>query len=751
MKKFRAPAAAIAFLIISVLFIANHQKFHFFIPSQQVELSHGVEYGAVLKGFLFVQEITMQKRYLSRLDLYMAKLPSMYPNENFFLLLDEQHRILFTKRFSSNDFGEALYFPFDLKKNFDVGKGKKIYACVYSVDGDQGSYIGLAKKDNSNLGKLYVVSIVNNDIVQSFENQQSLVDFKGSIGARTYESDSKFFSLLQIILYILAAVFAILISYSSKVASVIRRSRIIPENAFLGFSLVSGLVMLVVTPPFMVPDEPSHFYRSYQVAELNFFKIRDEVPKSLVELSAICDRMKYSTHEKTTFREILSLADIRLDPGRRTQVQTQIYTVPYIPQAAGIVIGKLMHLNPLWLLYLGRMFNLLVSVLLVYLAIRTTPIIKWLFFLIGIMPMTLYQFSSLSYDALTISLSLLLIAVILNFALNPENRIGRRGLFILFLVSGLLAASKPPYFIIVFSFLIIPVARIGSRKKYAVLFIALVSLVMVISQLWAPGRKLFEKLVVADDNVPKTGALFLAEESNPPDMLSLHNPLSAVLPLMPHTTSGDQVPAVRVDSVSPYDPSAQKQYILDDPLRYIGIIFNTLPKSMELYAGSFVGLFGWVDSPLPNFLSYLYLFVLVFVAFGSTAPGVQISFVRKCILLTVFIANFLLIETAMYLYCNPVGSDSIIAVQGRYFIAVAPLLFILFVNRTGIGFIIKGFAPSPRKSTGKKQMNKQIPDTEPSGEMLLTRAVPWIAMLCAMITLLYSFFVIIERFYVIST
>jgi hypothetical protein len=136
MKKIKTPFIALLCFIIPVIFIAGFPSFLTFLPSQQVELSHGVEYGAVVKDFLFVQEITLEKRFISRIDLYMAKLPSSYANEYVFLLLDDHHRILFTKRFSSNDFGEALYFPFDFGRQFDIGRGKKIYACIYSVDGD---------------------------------------------------------------------------------------------------------------------------------------------------------------------------------------------------------------------------------------------------------------------------------------------------------------------------------------------------------------------------------------------------------------------------------------------------------------------------------------------------------------------------------------------------------------------------------------------------------------------------------------
>ncbi len=773
MKKHITTIAAVAFLVVSVFFIAGYKSRLFFLPAQQVELSHGVEYGAVLKGFLFVQEITMQKRYINRMDIYMAKLPNTYPNDNVFLLLDEQHRILFTKRFSSTDFGEALYFQFPFGKNFDIGKGKKIYACIHSINGDQGSYVGLARKENSKLGKLYVVSIVNDDIVQSFEKQQSLVNFTGSIGARTFESDTCYFSFLQIVLYILVLAVALLLFFSRQVGSYIRRSHVMPEYAFLGISLTFGMLMLVITPPFLVPDEPAHFFRSYQIAEFNFFNSNSHIPKSLVELSSICDRMKFNTHEKTTREEILALANIKLNPSVRVHVDAPTYTIPYLPQALGIFAGKIFQLNPFWLFYLGRLFNLIVSLFLVFLAIRTTPVLKWLFFLLGIMPMTLYQFASLSYDAVTIGLSFLLIATLLNDAFNAEKRIGTRELVILFLLSGLLAAGKPPYFMIAFAYLIIPVAKIGSRKKFLLVFAGLVSVVVIVSQLGSPGRLLLEQMLASTSPAAKTVAVFPAEETIPQSTFALRNPLAASLPLLPHTVSSapakaDQpVPAAvngqparpsKNDTAgqkstaaeeNPVNATAQKQYILDDPFRYAGIMFNTFFHSIGLYVVSFVGLFGFVDAPLPTFLALLYLFLLLFVSVFSPTRGIRIGFLRKVVFFAVFAACYVLVETAMYLYCNPVGSNLIIAVQGRYFIALGPLLFLLFVYAATLGFVQKAFGTSSKKKAVVKVHPKQARIATSPEEMFLPKAIPWLALVIGLTTLVYSVYVILERFYVI--
>lgn len=756
MKRFLLPLISLFFLITSSLFIAFNSSFDNFIPAQQVELSHGVEYGAVLKDFLFVQEITMKQRYLSRIDVYMAKLPSQYNNSNVFVLIDNQQRILFTKRFSSADFGEALHFPFNFGKTFDIGAGKTIYACIYSTDGDQQSYIGLARKANSKLGKLYVLPILNNDVLSSFTSRQSVVDFTGTLGIRTYESDSRLFSSFRIVLYFLAFMISLIILAGKRISDQILKIRIKPAYAFAAISTLFGMIMLIITPPFQVPDEPVHFYRSYQVTEFNFFKVKDDFPASLVKLADTCKRMQFSTHEKTSRKEILSLAAIPTNPADRKFVETPDYTIPYIPQAFGIFIGKMSGLNPLWLLYLGRFFNLMVTLLLVFLAIRITPVFKWVFLLLGILPMSLYQFASLSYDAGTIGLSFLLLAWILKMAYGDQTKVSKRNLIWLFVLALLLAASKPPYFLIVFTFLIIPVSRIGSLKKYLIIFSALLLASLMVSQLWSPLRNVAVKFAEhpSRENIEFPGSIpsDLFAENSP----SSHNPLAMALPMLPHAPQNPQAPAQEegksaVNPVaSPFNPGEQKNFILSNPVAYLGILFETVVESSNLYMVSIVGLFGWIDTQLPDGVAFLYLFFLLLLALLSPVPEISIGWKEKAILLGTFLITFVLIETALYLYCNPVGVSPITAVQGRYFIAISPMLLLLFYNNKLHELLFRKVNHKSNSLKIKKSKAKNDPDPFSVSEFRFIKLLPLFAIIFAIFTLIWSVFLILDRFYILS-
>lgn len=773
MKKYKYLIFSILFLLASIFFIANYRSLLTFLPAQEVELSHGAAFGPLLKDYLFVQEIPLKKRYISRIDVFLAKIPSENINENVFLLLDSSHRILYTKRFTSKEIDGAIYYQFDFNKSLDIGKGNKVYACIYSINGEMSNYLALPRKATSKLGKLYVIPVQNNDVVLTIEKQQSVIAFEGSMGLKTFESDSVPFSPLRIALYILALLFALIILFFGKIKPFVLRTTIVPQYAFLAVALVFGLLMVVVTPPFQVPDEPSHLYRSYQVSELNIFKYKDEVPQSLVQLSAMCNRMKFMAHEKTSKKEILALDSIKLNPDIRTYAESTNFTLPYLPQAFGMFVGKVFKLGPLWLFYLGRLFNLLVSVLLVFMAIKTTPVLKWLFFLLGVMPMTLYQMASLSYDAMTISLSFLMIATVLNFALNETKAIRVMDLIMMFLIVIFLSAAKPPYYILAFTFLIVPVKKLGSWIKFSLVLAGLAVTVLLFSQFHDPGRKFFEKF--SDANKPA-----VTDATGKPDDKSLpQNPQPAPLPSAPQKTppakpqeppaapSQQPAPAAQQQTAqpaqttqpaqqpqmvqyNPFDAPAQQKFILDDPIRYMGILIDTFGKFIALYQISFIGLFGWVDTPLPPFVVFSYLILLTIIALTSFEKGIKINLLQRGILLALFLSGYVLVETAMYLYCNPVGCNPITAVQGRYFIAFGPLLFLLVYNTVVGRALDNAFSPSQKNPVASK--GKQKKKTEVivvAAEPLYTKLLPWFVVGFGIFALTFSIYWILARFYII--
>lgn len=116
----------------------------------------------------------------------------------------------------------------------------------------------------------------------------------------------------------------------------------------------------------------------------------------------------------------------------------------YAPAAAGIGLGRLLGLHPLWLFYLARCFSALAIASLFALAIKTLPPPAESFAILPLVPMTLFQTAMISADGFTIALGLLFIAEIprLRFVRGDIARVSRWKLLLLAL---LLSQLRPPY------------------------------------------------------------------------------------------------------------------------------------------------------------------------------------------------------------------------------------------------------------------------------------------------------------------
>jgi hypothetical protein len=70
-------------------------------------------------------------------------------------------------------------------------------------------------------------------------------------------------------------------------------SRLTPDRLVLALGLAGGLLLVFVTPPFHVPDEPAHFFRAYQLAtaaaaEPGPGALGYRLPASLWQVAELC-------------------------------------------------------------------------------------------------------------------------------------------------------------------------------------------------------------------------------------------------------------------------------------------------------------------------------------------------------------------------------------------------------------------------------------------------------------------------------
>jgi len=425
----------------------------------------------------------------------------------------------------------------------------------------------------------------------------------------------------------------------------------LPENAIVVIGIIFGTLFILITPPFQVPDEYTHFYRSFQVSELRVVaevyqdRTGGFLPESLVTTAQkVSNGIPAHPKIKQNIEDIFSLLNLPLESSSRVFVDfsnTSLYSpVPYLPQAIGIALGRIIGMSPILLMYMGRSLNLFSWIFLIYLSIKNSPFFKWSLFLLALSPMSLFLASSLSADAVTNGLSFLLISVLLKYSFEQKKIINKVEIFIVFFISILLALSKLVYFPLVCLYLLIPVKKIGSRKKYFTIFALLVLTTVAAFVLWW----LFS--IKDKVNIP------------PPPNVSLRD---------------------------------QLLFILTNPLNFIKVISNTISVYGYMKIEEFVGKLGWLDTHLPTFHFQLYLLMLLLVSSVSKQKNIIMAFKQRIIILTTLLLNAMFIATILYLACTPVGWSRVECLQGRYFIPLSPLLFLLFYN-SKINFHISKFS-----------------------------------------------------------
>ena len=411
-----------------------------------------------------------------------------------------------------------------------------------------------------------------------------------------------------------------------------------PETAFIILAVIYGLSFLMINPPFQAIDEKTHFLRASDVSEGHMMPSQVNgrslvtITEGMAAVTAKFNDLSIYPYDKLTVGELTAGLDIPINEKFKTSNDISIFAivtyppVPYFASALGMDLCKILNLPALMFLYIGRLMNLFVWLLLIYLAIKITPVHKWVMFLLSLMPLTIYQGASLSADSFTIAVSFLVIAIFLKFAFDEAKKsVTKLDLIIIFGLVLMLTLSKPVYFILMFLFFLIPSYKLGNRKKlfstFAVMFLSIV----VIESLWYLA----------------THSLYIPENAN----TSVHG---------------------------------QLLFIFSNPAFFPYVMGNTLWQNGLGYLTSAVGRLGW-DLYLPSWLICSYVAVLIATALLDKSD-VKISRKQRFVIAGTFLFIFFMILVVEYVAWTPIGKDHVGGVQGRYFVPVAPLLLLLLYN-----------------------------------------------------------------------
>jgi uncharacterized membrane protein len=413
-----------------------------------------------------------------------------------------------------------------------------------------------------------------------------------------------------------------------------------PEKIFLILSVTFGLVFCFATAPFQVPDEFAHFYRAYQVSTLKLlpdvqsnYEVGGLLPASFQLLEQEFLEM---TTQPATAVPISKLTALMREPIHAEQTEffqfknSAIYLpVGYFPQALGILSGRLFGAKLLWTFYLGRIFNLLNWALITYAAIRKTPLMKWAFLIIALMPMTITQAASFSVDGILNGLTLLLVALILRAAYDDSISPHRKDYALWILLFVLITLFKPAYLAFFGIILVIPQKKFAFAHRLTVVF-AMLALSFIAYAAWI--------------NLYTQTGIDLAFDDR-------------------------------------FSPERQAAWIFNHGSHFLTIIVTNYIRMAFPLIISCIGYLGWLNQPLPaQAYPAFILFFLFIILFDNHYPSFRVENRHRMIFLSVLLVSLFVIPTGIYILTNPVGYDRIDGIQGRYYIPLLPLFCLMVSN-----------------------------------------------------------------------
>ena len=625
MEKIKQDWKFFLIFFISIIAIIAMAIYALEVSDKLYNTSENIETDNYIKNIkvetIIEQKILSNQNNFERVDIDFEPFKDEYGNfsEVTIGINDENGNLIKEEKISRNYIRENSTYEFKFKKQ--KNSEGKIYTLYIKYE---------PQNSNETVDKFFSVrykSMENTE--QISKNHDSLENFtvdgqevKGILGIREYYLNNNkliFFIVITLAITVYVIFISIYLRY---------RKNIKVENIFLITIPVICLFYIICMPTFKNHDEIYHWYRAYEVSTGKLMEEVDGDTLGTILPQSISD-VTTDDWQSITYAKVRDSLNAELDKENTALLYSEtsaVYSfVQYIPQAIGIFITRMFTDKVLLLAYGGRIINMVFSIILIYFAIKKIPFGKKILLLLSFIPIAIEGFSSLSPDAMTISMAFFYIAYILSLAFSKENHIidGKK-IAILTVLSVIMAMCKIVYLPLILLLFIIPKEKFKNEKKIKNIFI-IGAIAVVLNLIW---------LMVA--------GIYLS-----------------------HFREGDS--------------SIQVISILTNPIKYLQNCLYTVNLNGQDYIYSmFGGELGWGELvQLNSTVPYILCFILIWITITDQTIKDKFKLYQKVWITIAAIAVVGLIFTSLYVQWTTIGSDSVLGIQGRYFIPILPLVALL--------------------------------------------------------------------------
>lgn len=252
-----------------------------------------------------------------------------------------------------------------------------------------------------------------------------------------------------------------------KISQLIKRPEIIAALILSVFGVASALLM----PVLEVPDENAHFQISYAI-----FSKDKKAPDDLVFSESILPgrdeilaKINAGEYKKLfTEKSDAQYDGVSINTGSEVfdgKTKASVFDLMHLPQAIGILIGKLIYPSVGVMVVAGRLFNLALYIVGLYLIIKHVRYGKWIFVFIASLPIMVQQAASLSYDPINLLTIFAWIAFCINL-MSQKTRVSIKQIAIGVVLAALLLVSKLNNALLLLLLLAMPLWHVTDTALY---------------------------------------------------------------------------------------------------------------------------------------------------------------------------------------------------------------------------------------------------------------------------------------------
>lgn len=539
--------------------------------------------------------------------------------DNTNIELNEEQTITF-KAIKNNL--NKIKFNIDYKKNYE--DNQEVLITVKQDD-------KVIKEEKVRLNKLqtYHNILIKFDKIKDSmdkEYQITIKPLQDTIDCKIITTDTMYYQSYHNILYISLMIVLTIITFI-LLKFLFKDNNIKIENWYLVLSIIVYGTYIIAFPLFAPHDEYYHWGRAYEISEGHLLsEVNDNY--SMTKLPLAVSTLYNTEFTNIRYATTYNTKDIRINEWEKAMFDMRtvaVYSpVQYIPQSIGIAIARIFTCRTLVMAYFGRIMNAIMSIILMYLAIKLIPFGKKILFTIAFIPIAVEGFTSLSADAITISISFLLLAYILNLKFNKDIKtLTKKHYICLLIMSIVLALCKIVYIPLIFLLLLLPKDKFKDKKHRLLFVSSIIGISVLLNLIWL--------------GIASTYLAF-------------------------YESTGSQVTTV-----------------LKHPINFIQIFFYTILSENRLYIYTMFGYnLGWGEAIHPySIIPITLMLLLVLNTFADKDVNKKIDTKETLIITGIVLLIIGLIYASLFIQFTPPGYRFILGVQGRYFLPFLPLIMFI--------------------------------------------------------------------------